>query len=218
MQEKKRVTKFAKSVSHKVEKVGDKAKRAMSKTNLSTKEDTGDGSANNRTLPNKMNIKDIDGDSSYGPPVTTKYVGGSNPNSFRRKGSGRKNRDPGVQSDDEEDDMFKFDALSHRSSGSSLNVGNMGMVSKTSTPMSGSLEKIVEGGKDGNDLLRRSAFGTPVNARKDQAAAVTPTSTPRSSRGMMMDTRKKSNTNEPVMDEWEAKLLGKRSAGKQAYY
>ena len=94
-------------------------------------------------------------------------------NSFRRMGSGKsnKNRDPGVQSDDEEDDMFKFDQLSHRSSGSSLNVttGGMGLVSKTSTPMSGSLEKIAEVVRDGverpSDLLRRT-FGTPMNARK----------------------------------------------------
>ena len=134
-------------------------------------------------------------------------------------GGSRKNRDPGVQSDDEEDDdMFKFDALSHRSSGSSLNVttGGMGLVSKTSTPMSGSLEKIVEGkdgggGQPGGDLLRKS-FGTPLNPRKDKD--VTPQSTPRSSRSFMMDTtRKASIGNEPVMDEWEAKLLGKKTAG-----
>ena len=86
-------------------------------------------------------------------------------------GKSNKNRDPGVQSDDEEDDMFKFDQLSHRSSGSSLNVttGGMGLVSKTSTPMSGSLEKIAEVVRDGverpSDLLRRT-FGTPMNARK----------------------------------------------------
>ena len=78
--------------------------------------------------------------------------------------------------------MFKFDALSHRSSGSSLNVttGGMGLVSKTSTPMSGSLEKIAEVVRDGverpTDLLRRT-FGTPVNARKEKE--LTPQSTPR---------------------------------------
>ena len=48
---------------------------------------------------------------------------------------------------------------------------------------------------------------------------LTPQSTPRSSRSMMIDAgvaRKTSFTsrspNEPVLDEWEAKLLGKRSA------
>ena len=172
-QEKKNLKKLAKSVTHKVEKVGEKAKRTLSKTNLNAKEEHVDP-----TLPNKMSVKDLEsgeGGDIY-PGVTTKYVGGGfsggGGNSFRRMGSGKsnKNRDPGVQSDDEEDDMFKFDQLSHRSSGSSLNVtGGMGLVSKTSTPMSGSLEKIAEVVRDGverpSDLLRRT-FGTPMNARK----------------------------------------------------
>ncbi len=180
-----------------MEKVGEKAKRAVSKTNLNddsgAKQTGGGGGA----LPNKMSFKDFgaagDAASTGGgdtyPGVTTKYVDSS----FRRVGSGssRKNRDPGVQSDDEDqlddDDMLKFEALSHKSSGSSLNVGggggnnNLGIVSKTSTPMSGSLEKIPEGQQAGDMLLRRS-FGTPLNPRKD----VTPTSTPRSSRYMQL--------------------------------
>ena len=179
LQEKKNLKKLAKSVTHKVEKVGEKAKRTLSKTNLNAKDEHADP-----TLPNKMSVKDLEseGGDIY-PGVTTKYVGGGfsgggsvggcggGGGSFRRMGSGKaKNRDPGVQSDDEEDDMFKFDQLSHRSSGSSLNVtGGMGLVSKTSTPMSGSLEKIAEVVRDGverpSDLLRRT-FGTPVNARK----------------------------------------------------
>ena len=37
----------------------------------------------------------------------------------------------------------RFDALSHRSSGNSINVSdNMGVVSKTSTPLSGSFENM----------------------------------------------------------------------------
>ena len=49
----------------------------------------------------------------------------------------------------------RFDALSHRSSGNSLNVSeNLGVVSKTSTPLSGSLENI-----GGGELLRKN-FGT----------------------------------------------------------
>ena len=180
MQEKKNLKKLAKSVTHKVEKVGEKAKRTLSKTNLNAKEEHVDP-----TLPSKMSVKDLEGGEGGDiyPGVTTKYVGGGfgggggggggGSNSFRRMGSGKsnKNRDPGVQSDDEEDDMFKFDQLSHRSSGSSLNVttGGMGLVSKTSTPMSGSLEKIAEVVRDGverpSDLLRRT-FGTPMNARK----------------------------------------------------
>ena len=225
MQEKKNLKKLAKSVTNKVEKVGEKAKRTLSKTNLNAKEGHVDP-----TLPNKMSVKDLEGGGDIYPGVTTKYVGGGfsggggggGGGSFRRMGSGKshKNRDPGVQSDDEEDDMFKFDQLSHRSSGSSLNVtGGMGLVSKTSTPMSGSLEKIAEVVRDGverpTDLLRRT-FGTPMNARKEKE--LTPQSTPRSSRSMMIDAgvaRKTSFTsspNEPVLDEWEAKLLGKRSA------
>jgi hypothetical protein len=46
----------------------------------------------------------------------------------------------------------RFDALSHRSSGSSLNVANnLGTVSKTSTPLSGSLENL-----GGGELLRKA--------------------------------------------------------------
>ena len=45
--------------------------------------------------------------------------------------------------------------MSHRSSGNSLNVSeNLGVVSKTSTPLSGSLENI-----GGGELLRKN-FGT----------------------------------------------------------
>ncbi len=48
--------------------------------------------------------------------------------------------------------FYRFDALSHRSSGSSLNVANnLGTVSKTSTPMSGSLENLA-----GGELLRKA--------------------------------------------------------------
>ena len=50
---------------------------------------------------------------------------------------------------------FRFDALSHRSSGNSLNVSeNMGVVSKTSTPLSGSLENL-----GGGELLRKNFGG-----------------------------------------------------------
>ena len=44
----------------------------------------------------------------------------------------------------------RFDALSHRSSRSSINVAkvdNLGTVSNTSTPLSGSLENIGGGGE-----------------------------------------------------------------------
>ena len=53
------------------------------------------------------------------------------------------------------DFSFRFDALSHRSSGNSLNVSeNMGVVSKTSTPLSGSLENL-----GGGELLRKNFGG-----------------------------------------------------------
>ena len=53
------------------------------------------------------------------------------------------------------DFFFRFDALSHRSSGNSLNVSeNMGVVSKTSTPLSGSLENL-----GGGELLRKNFGG-----------------------------------------------------------
>ena len=48
---------------------------------------------------------------------------------------------------------YRFDALSHRSSRSSINVAkvdNLGTVSNTSTPLSGSLENI-----GGGELLRK---------------------------------------------------------------
>ena len=95
MQEKKNLKKLAKSVTNKVEKVGEKAKRTLSKTNLNAREEHVDP-----TLPNKMSARDLEGD-TY-PGVTTKYVGGGGGGgSFRRMGSGKAtNRDPGVQGGD----------------------------------------------------------------------------------------------------------------------
>lgn len=92
-------------MTHKVEKVSDKAKRSMSKTNLSGKKEKGSSEhlsgnpgyapgGSSATLPNKFDL-DANFNSGFGKT-----------GSFRRSGSDRKNRDPGVQSDDE-DDMFK---------------------------------------------------------------------------------------------------------------
>jgi len=121
------------------------------------------------------------------------------------RGSGRmKNQDPGVNSDDEDglddDDMFGFDALSHRSSRSSINVAkvdNLGTVSNTSTPLSGSLENM-----GGGEVIRK--IGTP-NMRRGFIHNESPLATPKSSKAGMND----ESTNEP-MDEWELKLLGKK--------
>lgn len=62
---------------------------------------------------------------------------------FAKMGS-KKNLDPGVQSDEDEDedDMLKFDAISHKGSGSSLAIN-----------------------KASSDALYRQSFGTPVNPR-----------------------------------------------------
>ena len=96
LQEKKNLKKLAKSVTNRVEKVGEKAKRTLSKTNLNAKEEQ----HVDPTLPNKMSAKDLEGGGGGGdiyPGVTTKYVGGGG-GSFRRMGSGKsKNRDPGVE-------------------------------------------------------------------------------------------------------------------------
>ena len=76
--------------------MGEKAKMKLSKTNLSGKHaDDGLNKGNNGNLPNKLKMDDLDASfsSSFGV----------------RQGSGRsnRNRDPGVESDEEEDDMFK---------------------------------------------------------------------------------------------------------------
>eukprot|EP00095_Tigriopus_kingsejongensis_P002153 maker-scaffold248_size238799-snap-gene-1.26 protein:Tk02153 transcript:maker-scaffold248_size238799-snap-gene-1.26-mRNA-1 annotation:"rab11 family-interacting protein 1" len=190
--EKKNLKKLAKTVTNKVDKISEKAKKSISKSNVNRDEQPS-------ALPNKLNMSDLDA------PFSSSFK-----TDFSRSGSERRNRDPGVESDDE-DDMFKFDALSHRSSGSSLNVGNLGLVSKTSTPISGSLENM--GGNNtlssaSTDLYRKS-FGTPSSNRRD---TVSPLSTPTTSRSILMQGPAKPlrGADEPVLDEWEAKLLGKK--------
>jgi hypothetical protein len=111
----------------------------------------------------------------------------------------------------------------------------MGLVSKASTPVSGSFDNL-SGGQTAsgpaNDLYRRS-FGTPINARKEEASFSTPVNsrksdvtpaalgdtplgTPRTSRSylMMSDAAAGANDGEPALDEWEAKLLGKKKVRK----
>ena len=113
MQEKKHLKKFAKSVTHKVEKVGDKAKKSLSKANVSKPDNTEyTGGGGGGTLPNKFSLENDkysnrNLDSSLNRHVTDPFskLKGS-------RGSGRrlKNQDPGVNSDDEDglddDDMF----------------------------------------------------------------------------------------------------------------
>ena len=60
---------------------------------------------------------------------------------FDKSRNNRPNEDPGVNSDDE-DDMFQFEPLSHRSSQSSLATGRLGAVSAVVTPCQGSIESL----------------------------------------------------------------------------
>ena len=68
-------------------------------------------------------------------------------------------------------DFFRFDALSHRSSGTSLNVSeNLGVVSKTSTPLSGSLENL-----GGGELLRKNFGANSTSSQRYVLIPVLPT-------------------------------------------
>lgn len=108
------------------------------------------------------------------------------------------NQDPGVNSDDE-DDMFQFDTLSNKSSMSSLNtVNKLGIVSATSTPVNGSLENLGPIGGLGG-VAARNSF--KFNDRQQSARLSTHDRNP-----------KISINNQPVLDDWEAKLLGKKTS------
>merc|ERR1719495_1545665 len=114
--EKKNIKKLVKSASHKVEKVGEKAKKSVSSLKLN---------------------KDRGGGTLDSVPETAQW------NTIDRRGvSQLENLDPGVNSDEEGDDMFKFETLSQRSvsAASELSINRLGRVSNTSTPFSGSLE------------------------------------------------------------------------------
>jgi len=214
--EKKNIKKVVKSVSHKVEKVGQKA--LNSRKTLSAQHREQSNPSPNGALPDKFDI-------NHSSNVVTTPKSSANP--FLKKSlrnSGGPNRDPGVNSDDEDDfegdlgddDMFRFDALSHRSSGNSLNVSeNMGVVSKTSTPLSGSIENL---GVGNNELFRNFGQARKGLASGSQSPLVTNSrtlsntlprkSTPSSS--ILED--QKTEGSSSVLDEWEQKLLGKKSA------
>jgi len=112
--EKKNLKKIAEKVSNKVEKVGNKAKKSVSTLKLN-KDKTALTS-----LPENSNWSD---------------------NFFDKPRNNQPNEDPGVNSDDE-DDMFQFEPLSHRSSQSSLATGRLGIVSAVATPCQGSIESL----------------------------------------------------------------------------
>jgi len=117
--EKKNIKKLVKSASHKVEKAGEKAKKSVSSLKL-----------------NKERGATLDP-----VPETAQW------STLDRRGlsdmrSGE-NLDPGVNSDEEGDDMFKFETLSQRSAASELSINRLdrlGRLSNSSTPFSGSLE------------------------------------------------------------------------------
>ncbi len=193
--EKKHIKKLAKSVTHKVEKVGSKARKSLSSQHKENQQ---------AALPNKFDLNASNASSSFQSSSSKK----SSP--FVKT---QKNLDPGVNSDEEEDDMegdlgdddmFRFDALSHRSSANSINVSenmNLGIVSRTSTPQSGtSLENMSAGaglpnanvGNSGNDLLRKTLAGN--QNRKLNSSTGTGSA----------------KSDQPVLDDWEQKLLGKK--------
>jgi len=216
--EKKHLKKIAKSVTHKVEKVGEKAKSKVSSVSSAGKNGSDKGSPEGGTpekLDNSLNrfsdpFAKIKGAPSRGSPSSGGRGGGV--------GGGRlgRNFDPGVNSDDEDDDdMFKLDALSHGgSSGSSLNmsrgnmVDNMGTVSKTSTPLSGSLENL-----GGGELLRKTH--TPSQPRRSGRFAPNQDSPLVLSDQRASDVGVRPSPKVPTtedMDDWELKLLGKKGA------
>ncbi len=92
----KSLKKLAKSVGNKVEKAGDKAKKSLSKTNLSKSKSKDKDLDNPGPLPNKFNLDQSGSFSRSGAA---------------RSSRGSRNRDPGVESDEEEDDMFKVSEL-----------------------------------------------------------------------------------------------------------
>merc|ERR1719376_1901555 len=101
---------------------------------------------------------------------------------------GNRNLDPGVNSEDEEDDMFRFDALSHGSSGSSLdNLGGgelLGRARTTTTP--GQNRRSFAPSHDSPLVLNSNEIST---SGKQQQPKVPTTED---------------------MDDWELKLLGKK--------
>ena len=115
--EKKNIKKLAKSVSHKVEKVGNKARKSLSSQHRATEQSEPNSAAANTggsPLPNKFDINSTSFGVGTGHQVSTPKT-----NPFLKKSLTRNqpNHDPGVNSDDEddfegelgEDDMFRLE-------------------------------------------------------------------------------------------------------------
>lgn len=105
--------------------------------------------------------------------------------------------DPGVISEGESDDEFRFDELSHKSSGSSLNIH--GSSGAQHTPVSGSMENLA-----GGEFLRRSASGVS-NSSLGRNTLGPPSKPPRT-----LLPNPSPVTVTPPADEWEQKLYGGR--------
>ena len=122
--EKKNIKKLAKSVSHKVEKVGNKARKSLSSQHRAeqTIAEHDQNFATNTTerspLPNKFDINSTSFGVGYERDNRTSMVSTPKTNPFLKKSLTRNqpNHDPGVNSDDEddfegelgEDDMFRY--------------------------------------------------------------------------------------------------------------
>lgn len=111
--EKKNIKKLAKSVSHKVEKVGNKARKSLSSQHREQADSSHGSGGHGSPLPNKFDIN------STNFVSTPKNSSASSTNPFLKKSLTRNqpNRDPGVNSDEEdddfdgdlgEDDMFRY--------------------------------------------------------------------------------------------------------------
>jgi len=212
--EKKNIKKLASKVSNKVEKVGEKARKSLSSQHR-------DQTTNNAAaLPNKFDMNSTSLSKSSTNPYLKKSL-----TAFGSKSSGP-NHDPGVNSDDdddeelgdlentrmEEDDMFRFDALSHRSSGNSINVSeNMGVVSNTSTPLNGSFENMgVANLSSVTDNVKKIHSG---RGRGLAGGSQSPLVSNSRTLSNTLPRKKSSETysESPVLDDWEQKLLGKKS-------
>ena len=95
--------KFAKTVSNKVEKAGEKAKKTLSKANISKNED--EYSSGRGMLPNKFSFDNEKYSNRNHDGSLNRHVTDPLSKLKGSRGSGRrlKNHDPGVNSDDDDD-------------------------------------------------------------------------------------------------------------------
>ncbi|XP_021953772.1 rab11 family-interacting protein 1 isoform X2 [Folsomia candida] len=138
------------------------------------------------TLPGRGKKKNKD--ESFGAIPESTGISGSEFVTVKR--SNRHDADPGVISDDE--DEFRFDELSHRSSHSSLSVSQVAL----STPKDGSLENL-----GGGEFMRRS-HATPPPVKQPPPKVET--------KGFPEPVTKPHRWSSGAADDWESKLFGKK--------